>query len=181
MIESAALVDSAAGMPTPDFVLPGGRGAGYGLFLLDPPSRAWLVERLPEVADKLLWGTDWPGPMVPGMRENLDAFLGLDLSEDVAIGLRLAELLEEAGRHDQALDVLEPAKRMYPTYVGVWVELGEANLRAGNPERAIEALREAARINPFDPRVHELSAEAYGEMGNEEEADRARKFAKLVQ
>jgi hypothetical protein len=39
--------------------------------------------RLPDVADKLLWGTDWPGPMVPGMRENLDAFLALDLSDDV--------------------------------------------------------------------------------------------------
>jgi hypothetical protein len=39
--------------------------------------------RLEAVADKLLWGTDWPGPMVPGMRENLDAFLALDLSDDV--------------------------------------------------------------------------------------------------
>jgi hypothetical protein len=39
--------------------------------------------RLAAVADKLLWGTDWPGPMVPGMRANLDDFLALDLSEDL--------------------------------------------------------------------------------------------------
>lgn len=39
--------------------------------------------RLVDVADKLLWGTDWPGPMVPGMRENLDAFQALDLPEEV--------------------------------------------------------------------------------------------------
>lgn len=39
--------------------------------------------RLADVADKLLWGTDWPGPMVPGMRQNLDDFLALDLSEEV--------------------------------------------------------------------------------------------------
>ena len=39
--------------------------------------------RLEAVADKLLWGTDWPGPMVPGMRANLDEFLALDLAEDV--------------------------------------------------------------------------------------------------
>ncbi len=39
--------------------------------------------RLAVVADKLLWGTDWPGPMVPGMKENLDAFLALDLPTDV--------------------------------------------------------------------------------------------------
>jgi len=39
--------------------------------------------RLTDVADKLLWGTDWPGPLVPGMKENLDDFLALDLSDDV--------------------------------------------------------------------------------------------------
>lgn len=39
--------------------------------------------RLADVAEKLLWGTDWPGPMVPGMRQNLDDFLALDLSEEV--------------------------------------------------------------------------------------------------
>ena len=39
--------------------------------------------RLVEVADKLLWGTDWPGPMVPGLAENLQAFLALDLPEEV--------------------------------------------------------------------------------------------------
>jgi hypothetical protein len=39
--------------------------------------------RLADVADKLLWGTDWPGPMVPGMRENLEEFLALELTEDV--------------------------------------------------------------------------------------------------
>lgn len=39
--------------------------------------------RLADVADKLLWGTDWPGPMVPGMKENLDDFLALDLADGV--------------------------------------------------------------------------------------------------
>jgi hypothetical protein len=39
--------------------------------------------RLETVADKLLWGTDWPGPMVPGMKANLDQFLALPLSDDV--------------------------------------------------------------------------------------------------
>lgn len=39
--------------------------------------------RLETVADKLLWGTDWPGPMVPGMKANLDQFLALSLPDDV--------------------------------------------------------------------------------------------------
>lgn len=49
-----------------------------------PPKRLLdYFPRLAEVADKILWGTDWPGPMVPGMRANLDDFLALDLPEDV--------------------------------------------------------------------------------------------------
>ena len=49
------------------------------------PPRGLLAyfPRLAAVADKLLWGTDWPGPMVPGMKDNLDQFLALDLSDDV--------------------------------------------------------------------------------------------------
>ena len=43
--------------------------------------------RLADVADKLLWGTDWPGPMVPGLRKNLDDFLSLQLSDEVRVKL----------------------------------------------------------------------------------------------
>lgn len=48
-----------------------------------PPSRLLrylpFLERRPE---KFLWGTDWPGPGVPGLRDNLEAFLDLGLDED---------------------------------------------------------------------------------------------------
>ncbi len=44
---------------TPDFVLPNGSGVEYGLFLLDPASRAWLLEHLPEVPRALDRGTSW--------------------------------------------------------------------------------------------------------------------------
>ncbi len=49
-----------------------------------PPAK--LLEyfpRLEEVADQVLWGTDWPSPGVKDLRENLDAFLALALAEDV--------------------------------------------------------------------------------------------------
>jgi hypothetical protein len=36
--------------------------------------------RLEDVADRVLWGSDWPGPRVPGMRENLERFCQLPLS-----------------------------------------------------------------------------------------------------
>ena len=38
---------------------------------------------LERLADKVLWGSDWPGPMVPGMRENADRFLQLPYSDEV--------------------------------------------------------------------------------------------------
>jgi hypothetical protein len=37
--------------------------------------------RIEEIADKVLWGTDWPGPGVPEIRRNLEQFAGLPLSE----------------------------------------------------------------------------------------------------
>ncbi len=47
-----------------------------------PPAR--LLEyfpRLAEVADRVLWGTDWPSPGVKDMRLNIDQFLALSLSD----------------------------------------------------------------------------------------------------
>jgi predicted TIM-barrel fold metal-dependent hydrolase len=49
-----------------------------------PPKR--LLEyfpRLEELEHQLLWGTDWPSPGVNSMRENVDHFLALPLSERV--------------------------------------------------------------------------------------------------
>jgi predicted TIM-barrel fold metal-dependent hydrolase len=48
-----------------------------------PPSR--LLEyfpRLEELADKAVWGTDWPSPGVKSMRANVEQFLALPLRED---------------------------------------------------------------------------------------------------
>jgi len=47
-----------------------------------PPQK--LLEyfpRLEEIADKVLFGTDWPGPGVPDVRGNIQKFLALPLSE----------------------------------------------------------------------------------------------------
>ncbi len=47
-----------------------------------PPAR--LLEyfpRLSELADRVVWGTDWPSPGVKDMRVNIDQFLALSLSD----------------------------------------------------------------------------------------------------
>ena len=49
-----------------------------------PPQR--LLEyfpRIQEIADKVLWGTDWPGPGVPEIKGNMEKFHALPLREDV--------------------------------------------------------------------------------------------------
>lgn len=48
-----------------------------------PPSRllAWFP-RLEEISDRVLFGTDWPGPGVPPVGENLAAVRALDLSPE---------------------------------------------------------------------------------------------------
>ena len=38
--------------------------------------------RLEELADKTVWGTDWPSPGIKSMRTNVDAFLALTLLDD---------------------------------------------------------------------------------------------------
>ena len=48
-----------------------------------PPQK--LLEyfpRLEEIADKVLFGTDWPGPGVPDVRGNIEKFLALPLKEE---------------------------------------------------------------------------------------------------
>jgi predicted TIM-barrel fold metal-dependent hydrolase len=37
--------------------------------------------RLEEIATKTVFGTDWPGPGVPDIKQNLDDFRALPLSE----------------------------------------------------------------------------------------------------
>lgn len=47
-----------------------------------PPAKLLdYFPRLEEIADKCIWGTDWPSPGVTSMRANVDQFLALGLSE----------------------------------------------------------------------------------------------------
>ncbi len=48
------------------------------------PPKALLeyFPKLETIADKTLFGSDWPGPFVPGIRKNVDDFLALPLSSE---------------------------------------------------------------------------------------------------
>ena len=49
------------------------------------PPKALLryVPRLPQIADKVLWGTDWPAPGVVSPRKNVEEFRALGLGEAI--------------------------------------------------------------------------------------------------
>ena len=49
----------AEGMRKPDYILPNGAGVGYGYFKMDPLSRSFLLENLPEINDSYLRGIIW--------------------------------------------------------------------------------------------------------------------------
>jgi uncharacterized protein len=48
---------------------------------IPPQKLLQYFPRLEEIADKVLWGTDWPGPGVPDIRANIETFMTLPISE----------------------------------------------------------------------------------------------------
>jgi aminopeptidase N len=56
---ASAVVPGVEGRARPRFVLPNGGGLGYGLFVLDDASRAYLVDRVEQLPDPLLRGSAW--------------------------------------------------------------------------------------------------------------------------
>lgn len=91
--------DVAVDFPELDLILAhGGRPLWMdeAFFLLRRHPRTWLdvsgipprrlleyFPRLESIAHKVLWGTDWPAPGVPGLAANVTAFRELALSADV--------------------------------------------------------------------------------------------------
>src|SRR6185437_12965478 len=50
---------------------------------IPPKTLLKYFPRLEEIAHKTLFGTDWPGPGVPEIRQNLDDFIALPLREEI--------------------------------------------------------------------------------------------------
>jgi Predicted metal-dependent hydrolase of the TIM-barrel fold len=50
---------------------------------IPPKSLLQYIPRLRDIADRVLWGTDWPSPGVVSIRKNIDAFLALELGGEI--------------------------------------------------------------------------------------------------
>lgn len=57
--DAEVVVDEAAGLPAPDYVLANGGGLGYGLMALDERSRDFLLAGLPDIGDALTRAVGW--------------------------------------------------------------------------------------------------------------------------
>jgi predicted TIM-barrel fold metal-dependent hydrolase len=67
---------------TAAFLLRRHRNVWMDISSIPPQNLLQYFPRLEQLSHKALWGSDWPGPRVPGMRPNLDQFCQLPLSED---------------------------------------------------------------------------------------------------
>jgi predicted TIM-barrel fold metal-dependent hydrolase len=61
---------------------------------IPPKSLLRYFPRLEEIASKTLFGTDWPGPGIPDIKNNLDEFRALKLSENVKLQILSKTALE---------------------------------------------------------------------------------------
>lgn len=65
------------------FVLRRHRNVYLELSGIPPKKLLEYFPRLEEIGDRVVWGTDWPSPGVRDLRENLDQFLALPLSDQL--------------------------------------------------------------------------------------------------
>ena len=138
-----AWVESAAGRPAPDLVLPNGSGIEYGRFVLDGGSLAALLARLPSLPTPLLRGAAWVTLW--------DAVLEGDVSPERFIALALEALRREP--------VEQNVQRILDSLGEAWWRLLDADARAAHAPALERALWDGAnRQGPATVRAAFLGA-----------------------
>ena len=84
---------------------------------------------------------------------------------------RLANLLHELGKSDEAVGVLQTACAAFPT-AAAWVELGDLCMRIGHAEDAKEAYRKAVELEPNHAAAHFKLGQALDELRDMAAAER---------
>lgn len=69
-------------MPTAIFLVRRFENLFFDVSSIPPQNLLTYFPKLETLADKCLFGTDWPAPMVPGVKANLEKFLELPLPEE---------------------------------------------------------------------------------------------------
>ncbi|MFC1584654.1 glycosyltransferase [Fibrobacterota bacterium] len=67
----------------------------------------------------------------------------------------LSRLLMQAGRYEEAVEVIKKMHKTYPLVLESWDSLGDCYRQTGRPQQAVEAWKECVRLNPARlPEVH---------------------------
>ncbi|MCX7943778.1 MAG: tetratricopeptide repeat protein [Deltaproteobacteria bacterium] len=93
---------------------------------------------------------------------------------------RKAFALINAKRYNDAANILEKIKDLYPDYYSTFVNLSRAYLPLKNYSKALEALERAVRLNPFDKEIYLMFLKIFVEQNNEYEADKTRKKIEIL-
>ncbi len=97
-----------------------------------------------------------------------------------ALALRLARAHRVLGHDREAIEILKATITDYPEYAASRKELAELWVEAGRPSDAILEYLASADINPFDPAVQSALSALYGAMGQNQEAERRRRYERIL-
>lgn len=136
------------------------RAAERALALDEGLAEAWAV--LGRVKMEYDW--DWDGA-----EADLTHALALNASSVEALAAT-GEFLSVMGRHDEAIETMEQARRLDPRSVEMLQHLGIVYWMAGKPEQALEAVTESLTIVPDSPRGHYGRMLILDQLGRRDEA-----------
>jgi len=86
--------------------------------------------------------------------------------DSVPIMNRLAWVLMELNRHEEALELLKRGIELSPDHPTIYTYLGQTYLKLKDFKEAKEAFQTSIQLNPFNPEVHDGLASVYEMMGD---------------
>ena len=113
---------------------------------------------------KMEYDWDWDGA-----EADLAHAVALNSSSVEALGT-FGQFLSAMGRHDEAIEAMEQARRLDPRSVETLQHLAIVYWMAGQGERALEAVDESLKVLPGSPRAHYGRMMILDQLGRHDEA-----------
>jgi serine/threonine-protein kinase len=136
------------------------RSAERAIALDETLAEAWAA--LGRVKMEHDW--DWDGA-----EADLEHAVALNASSVEALAT-FGEFLSAMGRHDEAIEAMETARRLDPRQVETLQHLGIAYWMAGDGDKALAAVSESLKIVPGAPRAHYGRMLILDQLGRHDEA-----------
>jgi TolB-like protein/Flp pilus assembly protein TadD len=136
------------------------RAAERALALDEGLAEAWAVQG----RVKMEYDWDWEGA-----EADLAHAVALNASSVEALAT-FGQFLSAMGRHDEAIEAMEQARRLDPRQVETLQHLAIVRWMAGQPERALEAAGDSLVLVPDSPRAHYGRMMILDQIGRHDEA-----------